>query len=265
MASLADLLVKDNAPGVYVIQNLVNGKVYVGSALNIRKRLRWHLADLRKGRHCNGRLQRAWVEFGASSFAMHPFVNTSPERVDRLRLEQLYIDLLGACDPAIGYNIAPKAGSNQGVKRGPLTDEQKEHLRRINTGKRHSDESKAKTSAALAGRCLRGRGFKHSEEHKDLLSETNRQTWKDPEIRARRLAAMSGRPCADSVREKIGDSNARKSYVVTFPDGHKQAVKNLSRFCREIGLGRGFHNVLNGTCKQYKGYHIERYEGVANG
>ena len=36
---------------VYVIRNLITGKVYVGSSYNIKGRLRRHLVALRGGKH----------------------------------------------------------------------------------------------------------------------------------------------------------------------------------------------------------------------
>lgn len=39
-------------PGVYIIVNMDNQKVYIGSTRNIRKRLKTHLYSLKKGNIC---------------------------------------------------------------------------------------------------------------------------------------------------------------------------------------------------------------------
>ncbi len=41
------------ASGIYAIRNVLNGKVYVGSAVNLKKRQIQHWADLVAGRHFN--------------------------------------------------------------------------------------------------------------------------------------------------------------------------------------------------------------------
>ena len=34
--------------GIYQIQNKINGKIYIGQSINIKKRLKQHLRDLKK-------------------------------------------------------------------------------------------------------------------------------------------------------------------------------------------------------------------------
>ena len=55
--------------GVYKITNTVDGKVYVGST-TIDFGWRWsnHKSALRKNKHCNIHLQRAWNKYGESAF-----------------------------------------------------------------------------------------------------------------------------------------------------------------------------------------------------
>jgi len=54
--------------GVYLIKNNVNKKIYVGSSLNIYKRINKHFAELRRGKHYNNLLQRSYNKYGESSF-----------------------------------------------------------------------------------------------------------------------------------------------------------------------------------------------------
>ena len=39
--------------GIYIIRNTVNGKIYIGSAVNLEKRLYEHFWALRKNKHIN--------------------------------------------------------------------------------------------------------------------------------------------------------------------------------------------------------------------
>lgn len=47
-----------------MIVNTNNGKRYIGSSLNIRKRLWEHRANLRHNKHCNPHLQASWNRYG---------------------------------------------------------------------------------------------------------------------------------------------------------------------------------------------------------
>ena len=42
-----------NNPGIYIVKNLVNGKVYVGSSITVLARVTAHKSELRKGKHRN--------------------------------------------------------------------------------------------------------------------------------------------------------------------------------------------------------------------
>ena len=39
--------------GIYQIRNLVNGKIYVGSAVNLRARMQSHFGELKNNKHNN--------------------------------------------------------------------------------------------------------------------------------------------------------------------------------------------------------------------
>jgi len=55
-------------PGIYAIVNKLNGVVYIGQAINIRKRWASHNHYLARGNHRNCYLQRAWDKYGSENF-----------------------------------------------------------------------------------------------------------------------------------------------------------------------------------------------------
>lgn len=57
-------------PGVYIIENVTNGKIYVGCTAKRSFEQRWHMHvnELSRGRHYNKTLQHDWNEDG-SQFA----------------------------------------------------------------------------------------------------------------------------------------------------------------------------------------------------
>lgn len=55
-------------PGVYQIKNIVNHKIYVGSAKDFSKRIIQHTKLLRKNKHHSSRLQYSWNKYGEDKF-----------------------------------------------------------------------------------------------------------------------------------------------------------------------------------------------------
>ena len=95
--------------GIYKITCKPNGKIYIGSSINLRRRWSTHKYSLRKGTHCNAHLQRAWNKYGE-----HGFVFEVVEIVEVSNLEQCeqyYLDALRAYDDKIGFNISKDARS----------------------------------------------------------------------------------------------------------------------------------------------------------
>ncbi len=54
--------------GVYQIKNLANGKVFIGSSINLEGPLNGHKFKLESGRHPNETLQKEWNEYGPEKF-----------------------------------------------------------------------------------------------------------------------------------------------------------------------------------------------------
>lgn len=96
--------------GIYSITNLVTGKFYIGSAVDIGNRWAVHRLSLRKGRSGCGKLQNTWNKHGEASFVFEviEFVKDKNKLIEK---EQMYLDLL---EPA--YNIRKIADSCLGVK-----------------------------------------------------------------------------------------------------------------------------------------------------
>lgn len=101
--------------GIYRIENAENGKVYIGSAVNLDKRLKHHRSRLRNRAHKNAHLQSAWNKYGARAFTFSVLLVCS--RKNLMFYEQRCIDGFSAV--ANGYNIDPVAGSTIGRAPNP--------------------------------------------------------------------------------------------------------------------------------------------------
>lgn len=95
--------------GVYCIKNMVNGKKYIGSSINIEERWASHKRALKNGTHHSPHLQYAWDKYGKENFDFYIIEECSDlERVDR---EQFYIDLYESYNHDKGYNISKSAAT----------------------------------------------------------------------------------------------------------------------------------------------------------
>ena len=54
--------------GIYQIRNLVNGKIYVGSSINLHVRKLSHFNSLKRNDHANQHLQKAYNKYGLDKF-----------------------------------------------------------------------------------------------------------------------------------------------------------------------------------------------------
>lgn len=63
---------------IYIIENSINGKFYIGRTNNPHSRRRGHFSELRRGVHCNPRLQAAFNKYGEDSFSFQ-VVDTAPD------------------------------------------------------------------------------------------------------------------------------------------------------------------------------------------
>jgi group I intron endonuclease len=75
--------------GVYQIVCKPNGKIYVGSAINLRWRWHSHRRDLGNGVHVNPHLQFAWNLYGETNFEFSVLEYVDEQRL--LTTEQLWI------------------------------------------------------------------------------------------------------------------------------------------------------------------------------
>lgn len=117
--------------GVYVIRNLINHKVYIGSSKDIRKRLLEHKRLLKLKKHVNRHLQSAYNLYGESCFEFKIITNCPLH--DRIAREQYYMDLFKSYEDTYGYNIESVAG----LAGGERSEQTKLKISKANSGRKH--------------------------------------------------------------------------------------------------------------------------------
>lgn len=123
--------------GIYIIENIVNNKIYVGSSSNLLFRKWQHFSSLRNNKHHNKHLQYSFNKYKEENFNFYILEEC---QIDYLaEREQYYIDSL-----APDYNKRVIAENNQGLKHSEETKKKISIAKKGNTynlGRRQSKES----------------------------------------------------------------------------------------------------------------------------
>ncbi|SRR5260221_446095 len=222
--------------GIYRIRCIVTSRIYVGSAVNLRKRCAEHFNALHRNGHYNLKLQRAFNKYGANTFIFEIIEFTLLPEMLTAREQYWFRKLRPA------FNICPVAGSALGRKHRKETIEQ---IRLSNLGWKHTDEAKRKMSEANKSRPPQPKTI-------EKMRLANLGHPMSIETRAKLSDAKRGKPnhrlgCKHSLetREKLraastGQHHApeeffehMETYIVTSPDGEVYTVFGLDQFCKK--------------------------------
>lgn len=155
--------------GIYTIVNVIKGKGYIGSSINVYKRWSYHIYHLKNNKHNNTILQNSWNKYGKDAFEFHLIeevqdVSKLPQR------EQVWLDVLLPLMPF--YNIKTKAYHNEP----------------------HSEERKMKASERMLGnKYASNKSHKISEQTREKISKSlkgrtfNKKMPKGEEIKGSKL------------------------------------------------------------------------------
>ena len=172
----------DNS-GVYIIRNVLNQKVYVGSASStFHARWKQHRWELRRGTHHSPHLQKAWIKYGEDAFVFEVVRTCNSDEV--LAAEQQEITDRDATNRERGYNTCPTAGS----RRGSVA----------------TNSTRQKQSASL-------RGLKRSEQTRKRMSESGKIRASTQEARAAVSLVHSGKVVSDETKKKLSESHKGKT------------------------------------------------------
>lgn len=198
--------------GVYTITNTTNGKMYVGSSVRIKERMLAHRAKLRTGKHHSEKLQRAWLKHGEAAFKFA--VALYCDESNCFMYEQALIDFYKSASGS-GYNAAPQAGGTRGLVH---SDESKLKASISNTGKKRSEETKARVSAAKRG-----------VPHKPGANAAKIGRKQSAETIEKRVSKLRGKPLSDDHKAKL------RGYVKTPEHIAKVAAAKRAHYARLRG------------------------------
>lgn len=217
----------DKISGVYRIVCVRNGDYYYGSTNNIRKRWYYHKYDLKNGKHCNARLQNNWNKYGESAFRFEivEFIDEN----NLVETENRYLNEYVGKPHCM--NISKIAD------RPPMTPATVEKIRKSNTGRRLSEETKNKIRKSLLG---------HS------VSDVTRK-----KISEGQFGKLRG---VRSDTDKMTISKKRRPQGfprIKGPNGDIYIISTLTQFCKEHNLHLpSISALINKKILHYKNWSV---------
>lgn len=207
--------------GIYKITCNVNGKLYIGKAVNLQKRLNVHknckTSTREKFHFHNAIIKYGWDSFTVEILEIFDNFDKLKDNDYLLEKESYYINLYESTNVNKGYNKCKFSKDTTGI---PLSDEHKEKIRQSKLGKPiseytkqrlieshlgipRSEETKEKIRQAHLGKPL-------SDEHRKRLSESHRGKKMSEENKKKLLEANIGRKLSEENKEKMRLGKERK-------------------------------------------------------
>ena len=221
--------------GVYYICNNFTGQYYIGQTIDINRRRKEHLNDLRKNKHENAHLQHSYNKYGEKYFTFKIIIQCSKDKLNFY--EKYYIQLYDS--EKNGFNM------NEG---GQTT-----------TGYRFTEEVKQKISNSLKGNIPWNKGKRMSSKHyKNFLKNRPNVSGKNnPMYGVHRYGKdnpMYGKHHSEESKKKM----SKKRRGVKKPD---KAYREYSKKFNSTG----YRNVNKIKCNRCKSKYTYVYRWTENG
>lgn len=207
--------------GIYKIENLVNGKVYIGQSVDIYRRIWEHSNELKNNNHYNKYLQRAYNKYGEENFKFE--IIEECEEDSLTEREQYWIDYYNGINSIDNYNFRD-AGN-----KGKLSDITKQKLSELNLGKKHTEETKQKISLSNKGRYV-------SDETRRKISENTKG--KENRRHKGSTNGMYGRHHTEETKRKISEHRKGLTAGVNNPNYGKKCPEKTKEAIRKANKGR---------------------------
>ena len=228
--------------GIYQIKSIKTGRIYLGSAINIKTRWNRHKRDLFKNVHHSSFLQRHYNKYGIDDLIFSIVELCKKEEL--LLREQLYLDSLN-CE----FNSCKIAGSCYGTKK--------------------SEEFKRKISLLTSGKNNPTYGLERTKEWRDNISKANqgKKPWNKGKtgiysentlLKIKVSALNREKILCEHCNNKVTSQNFKRWHgencnYKNVPEGFKKcsnckSVLNKENFNKNKGQLDGFNN----QCKKCK-------------
>ena len=189
--------------GIYMIQNSINNKIYIGKTKDLNKRWKRHKRYLKGNYHYNKNLQEEWNEYGEENFKYIILCKCNEEKLNEL--EEYYIFELMSYDKRVGYN--KKYGGNSEI---PTT------------------ETKYKLSESQKGEKNGMYNKKHTQETKNKIGEAGKKRIGSLNCRSKSVLCIELNKIFGSTREAERELGICNSCIAANCRGEQKSAGKLN-------------------------------------
>lgn len=215
---------------IYMIENKINGKKYIGQTANFQSRKNGHFTSLRCKTHHSKRLQNAFNKYGENNFEMKPIIECQIDEMNDL--EKYYIWLYNSY--YAGYNMSKS------------TDDRPYSCRKIKwNNKTYRSVVEAATDLNINAGVLYGRLYKGHTSDKTINNNYNgiKTTWNGVEYSSISECAKANKMRADTLRWRIKRGYKSDDDMMRTSDPRQIIINNkiyksVSEASRDLGMDR---------------------------
>lgn len=244
--------------GIYAWENNINGKMYIGKATDIYRRVYEEMNGFRNDKHQNlKKLYNAVKKYGISNFSVIKLLECP--KIYLAKIERLLIDYYNTKNK--GYNITFGGEGTLGHKVSKnQIEKQKKKLKEYWTLERKTNHSKKmkswyenKTNDEKEAMRIAGRNWVNDPNIVEKFNKNYAQSLTKDKIEKQKKSLKK-------YYQSHVHPRAIKTFVVS-PNNDVVKIVGISKFCRENFLCESsFKKMLNGTSKNYKGWKKYTFE-----
>lgn len=227
--------------GIYKITCIVNGKIYIGSSIDIARRFREHRSRLKMQTHSSVHLQRSWNKHGKDKFLFS--IIEECDQNNLIEREQYWIDELKPYLKDIGFNMLREACAGNNAFKFYIITFPDGREERIGNLSKFCRENKLNYRLMIA--CCDGMARDHVGYK---CRRPGQIEWKYKRTFSNKM--------------KNWDSNDgfyNRFWLVITPSGEEIQMKNLGDFCKQNNLQSGhMAKVADGKLRHHKGFKCYR-------
>jgi group I intron endonuclease len=246
-----------NKSGVYKITNLINSKVYIGSAKNFKKRFYQHIKSLIKGKHSNKHLQNAFNQDGTENFLFEVIeVLEDSIKEYRFQIEQEYInEYLDRWEDCYNFKKETIQKERSCHSLTPEETSNKKSESQKNVWDSYSDEERENRINLIKEIGFNNKGKIRTEEMLVNFSIAAKGRWENNKTKMLDVVNANLIKAREKIDYKKIAESKQKTFSLVDPTGNKVEIKGINNFCKENNIPYvQFWRLINKQRPNYKGW-----------
>lgn len=233
--------------GIYHIKNIITGKVYIGSSVDIQSRIKTHRFSLKKNKHHSVKLQRSYNKYGKNNFLFE--IIELCDKNDLEIKEKEWINYFNSYYN--GYNTTDQVNAPWRGKKQPLEVKNKQNCKPVKLIDPFGEIIESYSIKGFA------KENKLSENGVRLLLKSKINFYKGYRRYDESLIGIK----FDRKEYDINRGNIKNNcleYKFISPESKIKIGKNISFLCKQFNLDKAaMHRVFNRKQTQHKGWRLQ--------